>query len=79
MGKNIAKNIGTSLSRKYSQKCFDHAKKSATYALITSSKKIIKKKTAEATSDLFGNKIAGTVTKVSKKHNKTIQKQLKKA
>ena len=44
MGKNIAKNIGTSLSRKYSQKCFDHAKKSATYALITSSKKIIKKK-----------------------------------
>ena len=43
MGKNIAKNIGTSLSRKYSQKCFDHAKKSAIYALITSSKKIIKK------------------------------------
>ena len=39
MGKNIAKNISTNLSRKCSQKRFDHAKKSATYALMTSSKK----------------------------------------
>ena len=65
MGENIGKNISKSLRGKYSQKLFDHAKKSATDALKTSSKGIIQK-TAEVTGDLIGNKIADTITKVSK-------------
>ena len=65
MGENIDKNISKSLRGKYSQKLFDHAKKSATDALKTSSKGIIQK-TAEVTGDLIGNKIADTITKVSK-------------
>ena len=39
MGKNIGKNISKNLSGKYSQKLLDHAKKSATVALKTTSKK----------------------------------------
>ena len=65
MGEDIGKNISKSLRGKYSQKLFDHAKKSATDALKTSSKGIIQK-TAEVTGDLIGNKIADTITKVSK-------------
>ena len=73
MGKNIGKNINKNLSGKYSQICHDHAKKSATDALKTASKRVILK-TAEATGDLMGNKIAdavdksydGKITKVSK-------------
>ena len=38
VGKNNGKNISKSLSGKYSQKRLDHAKKSATDALETSSK-----------------------------------------
>ena len=53
--KDIGKNISKSLSVKYSQKIPDHAKKSATDALKTSSKKVIQK-TAKATGDLIGNK-----------------------
>ena len=61
------------MSGKYNHKLLDHAKKSDTDALKTSSKRIIQK-TAEATGDLIGNKIAGAVaerydgkiTKVSK-------------
>ena len=41
-------------------------KKSATDTLKTSSKRIIQR-TAEATGDLNGNKIANRITKVSKK------------
>ena len=37
MGKNIGKNISKNLSSKYNQKLLDHAKKSATDALKTSS------------------------------------------
>ena len=70
---NISKNISKTLSGKYSQKIFDHAKKSATDMLKTSSKRVIQE-TAEATGDLIGNKIAdvvaksynGRITKVSK-------------
>ena len=65
MGKNIGKNMSKNLSGKYSLKLLDHAKKSATDALKTSSKRIIQK-TAEATGDLICNKIANRITKVSK-------------
>ena len=58
------------LSGKYSpgilairQKLLDHAKQSATDALKTSSKRVIRK-TAEATDDLIGNKIANKITKL---------------
>ena len=69
----MGKNRSTSLSGKNSQKHLDHAKKSATDALKTSSKKIIQE-TAEATGKRIGNKIAdavgklyrGKITKVSK-------------
>ena len=61
MGKNISK----SLSSKYSQKLFDHAKQSTTVALKTSSKRAIQK-TVEGTGDLIGNKIADKITQVSR-------------
>ena len=63
--KNNGENIGKNLSGKYSQKLLDHAKISATDALKTSSKRVIQK-TAEATGDLIGNKIADRTTKSSK-------------
>ena len=65
MGKNIDKNISKNLRGKYNQKLLDHAKKSATDALETTSKRAIQK-TAEASGDLIGNKIANRITKVSK-------------
>ena len=65
MGKSIGKNISKILSGKYSQKRLDHAKTFATNVLKTSSKRGISK-TAEATGDLIGNKIANRITKVSK-------------
>ena len=46
-------------------KSFDHAKRSTTDSLKISSKRVIQK-TAEATDDLIGNKIANKITKVSK-------------
>ena len=60
------KNMGKSLSNKYRQKRFDSAKKSATDAVKTASKREIQK-IAEATGDLIGNKIAEKITSVSKK------------
>ena len=62
---SFAKNMGKSLSNKYSQKRLDSAKKFATDAIKTASKRAIQK-TAEAT-DLIGNKIADKITSVSKK------------
>ena len=60
-------------SNKYSQKLVDTAKKSAADAIKTASKRAIQK-TAEATGDLVGNKIADKITSVSKKsHNEKIQ------
>ena len=53
------------MSGKYSQKLIDHAKQSATDALKTTSKKVIQK-TADATGDLIGNKMAHRITYVSK-------------
>ena len=63
MGENIGKNIRKNLSTKYSQKILDHIKRSGTDALRTTSKRVIKK-TAEATGDLIGNKIADVVAKL---------------
>ena len=68
----FTKNIGKSLSNKYGQKLLfgqkllDSAKKPTTDAIKTVSKKAIQK-TAEATSELIGNKIADKMTSVSKK------------
>ena len=58
--------MGKSLSKKYGQKLLDIANKSTTDALKTASKRAIQK-TAEATGDLMGNKIADKITSVSKK------------
>ena len=64
----FAENMGKTLSNKYGQKLIDSAKKSTTDAIKTSSRRAIKK-TAEATGDLIGNKIADKITSVSKKKN----------
>ena len=63
--KNIVKSISKNLNCKYSQKILDYAKQSETDAVKASSKRVVQK-TAEATGDLIGNKIADTNTKVSK-------------
>ena len=62
---SFAKNMGKSLSNKYGQKLLDSAKKSTADAIKTASKRAIQK-TAKATSDLIGNKIAD-IANVSKK------------
>ena len=49
--------MGKILSNKYGQKLLDSAKKSTTDAIKTASKREIQK-TAKATGDLTGNKIA---------------------
>ena len=58
--------MGKNLSNKYGQKVLDSIKKSTTDAIKTASKRAIQK-TAKATGDLIGNKIADKVTSVSKK------------
>ena len=63
---SFAKNMGKSLSNKYSQELFDAAKTSATDAIKAASKRAIQT-TAEATGDLIGNKIADKITSASKK------------
>ena len=55
-----------SMSNKYGKKLVDTAKKYATDAIKTASKRAIQK-TAEATGDLVGNKTADKITSVSKK------------
>ena len=67
----FAKNIGKNLSNKYNQKLIDAAKKSTTDAIKTTSKEAVQK-TAEASGDLIGNKIAYKITSVSKKPVKEI-------
>ena len=68
---SFAKYIGKNLSNKYGQRCFDTAKKSATDAIKTASKRAIQK-TAEPTGVLIGNKIADNITSISKKSNKEL-------
>ena len=67
MSKNIGKNIIKCLNGKYSQKLLYQAKKLATDALKTISRKEkFKEKTAAASGDLIGNKIANKITNVSR-------------
>ena len=63
MSLSFAKNIGKNLSNKYDPELVDSAKKSVTYALKTASKRSIQK-TAEATGDPLGNKIADKITSI---------------
>ena len=63
--------MGKNLSNRYGQKLLDSAKKSTTNAIKTASKKAIQK-TAGATGDLIGNKIADKITSVSKKSTKEL-------
>ena len=58
--------VAKKLSNTYSQKFLDTAKKSTANAIKTASKRATQK-TAEATIDLIGNKIADKITSVSKK------------
>ena len=60
--------MSKSLSNKYSQRLLDSAKKSTSDAIKIASKRAIQK-TAEATRDLIGNKIADKLKSVSKKSN----------
>ena len=62
---SFAKNMGKSLSNKHGQKLLVSAKKSTTDATKTVSKRAIQK-TAEATRDLTGNKIADEITMFQK-------------
>ena len=71
IGKNIGENMSKNLSGKYNpgmlamgKKLFDYAKQSATDALKTNSKRVIKI-TEEEAGDLTGNKIANKVMRVS--------------
>ena len=57
MGKNIGENISKILRGKYSQKILNHVKQSATDKFKTAWIRTIQN-IAEATGDLFGNKIA---------------------
>ena len=54
--KNIGKNLSKNLSGNYSQKLLDHAKKLATDAIKTTSKRVIQE-IAEATGDLIESKL----------------------
>ena len=58
---SFAKNVGN----KYGKKLMDTATKTGIDAAKTTSKRVVKK-TAEATGDLIGNKIADTITSISK-------------
>ena len=69
---SFARNIGThatkfakNMSNKYGQKLSDTAKKFATDSIKTASKRAIQK-TAVATGDLVGNKIADKIRSTSK-------------
>ena len=60
-----------SMGNKYGKKLVDTAKKAATDAIKTASKRAIQK-TPEATGDLVGNKIADKITSVAKKSIKKL-------
>ena len=69
--------MGKSLNSKYGQKLLDRAKKSTADAIEIPSKRVIQK-TAEATSDLIGNKIADKIASVLKKSNNNNNNKKKK-
>ena len=60
---SFAKNMCKNLSNKYGQKLVDSAKKYATDALKTASKREFQK-TAEVAGDLVANKIADKITSI---------------
>ena len=60
-----------SMSNKYGKKLVDTAKKSATDAIKTASKRAIQK-TAESAGDLVGNEIADKIRSVPKKSTKKL-------
>ena len=60
-----------SINNKYGKKLVDTAKKSATYAIKTASKRAIQI-TGEATGGLVGNKTADKITSVYKKSTKKL-------
>ena len=66
---SFAENIGKHLSKKYGQKRIDSAKQPTIDAIKTTWKRAIIK-TAEATGDLIGKKIADKIAIVSKKSAK---------
>ena len=67
---SFSKNVGKNLSNKYGQKLFDNAKKFSTDALKTANKRAIGK-TAIATGNLIGDKIADKITSISKNQQKS--------
>ena len=67
----FAKSMGKSLSNTYGQKLLDSAKKFTTDAIKTASKRAIQK-TAEATGDLIGNKIADKINVLKEKPDKEL-------
>ena len=70
IGKNIGKILSENLRGEYTQEHLGHAKQSATDALKTFSKRIIKKKTAGATCNLIGSKDANKkISKTSQQNN----------
>ena len=72
---SFAENMGKNLSNKYGQKLFDSAKKSTMDAIKTAPKRAIQK-TAEATGDLIGKKIADKITSGSTElHSKNLQQK----
>ena len=68
---SFAKNMGKNLSNKYCQELLDSAKKSTTDPIKIASKRAIQK-TAEATGDLIGNKIADKITITSEESTKEL-------
>ena len=66
---SFAKNIGKSISSKYSQKLVDSVKKSTTNAIKTFSKRAVQQ-TAETIGYLIGNTIPDKTTSVSKNSSK---------
>ena len=70
---NTAIKIGTNFNSKYGKKLTDTAIKTLKDFATIAGKKIVHK-SAEATGDLIGNKIADKITSASKKtHNEEIQ------
>ena len=72
---SFAKNMDKDLSNKSSQKLLDSAEKSATDAIKTASKRAIQK-TAEATGDFIGSKIADRIINVSESPKKMHSNEL---
>ena len=75
IGKNIGKILSENLRGEYTQEHLGHAKQSATDALKTFSKRIIKKKNSKKQLVIW--LVVKTLIKKSQKlHNRTTQKQL---